>query len=248
MNDRKYCGDGNALIAFLYDDCEPDQRDQIAAHVAHCASCTAEIESLRLTRTRLAAWTPPMSALGFRVNPDPDTRNAATVLTSPRWWARPLPAWAQAAAAVVIFAGGVLLGARAPAGPRADSADAPAPAVAAVSQQDFDALRAEVARLRTAAAPIAPADDQAVLRRASALVDERVRTSEARLERKFVTEIADLADAVNVVRAGDLTRVQSSLSGFQRVVGAEVQANSEAVRYWNQAIRAGQVVPTSLVR
>ena len=173
-----YCTDKAELVAFLYDDCEPGERDRIAAHVANCPDCTAELASLSATRQQLAAWVPPAFAkvasrgdatnqgqsvrpasgphpagkpwaLGFQIDPArmapaldaagqrsagldnldnaaltadgagrrpfsvveggrPDT--ASDVRAVAPWWKQPLPAWAQAAAAVLIFAAGVGFG------------------------------------------------------------------------------------------------------------------------------------------
>src|SRR5437667_367868 len=106
------CGDPSALAGYLYDECEPDERRAIEAHLAVCATCAEEVQALRATRAQLACWAPPNGALGFQVvassrTPAPEP---APVLTSPRWWHRPLPAWAQAAAAVLIFTSGALMG------------------------------------------------------------------------------------------------------------------------------------------
>src|SRR6266498_1495546 len=61
------CGDPAGLITYLYDECEPGERDAIAAHVANCFVCTEELASLGATRTQLASWTPPDAAVGFQI-------------------------------------------------------------------------------------------------------------------------------------------------------------------------------------
>ena len=145
MSETFRCGDNPELVAYLYDDCEPGQREAIAAHLTQCAACAAELASLRATRQQLATWRPPDVALGFRVTRS-DAADETPVLpfaarSAPpeapqclperldgvpqrlperldgapyggaRWWQRPLPAWAQVAAAVAIFASGIALGA-----------------------------------------------------------------------------------------------------------------------------------------
>ena len=70
MNEMNPCGNHEALIAYLYDECEPPERESIAAHVALCALCADEIQSLRDTRAHLGAWSPPSMALGFQITPD----------------------------------------------------------------------------------------------------------------------------------------------------------------------------------
>jgi hypothetical protein len=106
MNDMNPCGNHEALIAYLYDECEPPERESIAAHVALCALCTDEIQSLRDTRAHLGAWSPPSVALGFQIVRT-EADQPGKVLRPAAWWSRPLPAWAQVAAAVVIFAAGM---------------------------------------------------------------------------------------------------------------------------------------------
>ena len=65
MNDMNVCGNHEALVSYLYDECEPAERESIAAHVALCASCTEEIQALRDTRAHLGAWTTPALPFGF---------------------------------------------------------------------------------------------------------------------------------------------------------------------------------------
>src|SRR5688572_28131904 len=100
MNDTFHCEDRDALVAYLYDECDPADRAAIAAHVSHCPACAEEIASLRATRTQLAAWTPPAASLGFQIT-RADQRNEPLPFTARArqagpWWREPLPAWAQA--------------------------------------------------------------------------------------------------------------------------------------------------------
>lgn len=115
MNDTFQCGDPGALVAYLYDECDPSERELIAAHITRCATCASEIDALGATRRTLAAWTPPELALGFQITRAHDVGPAANQparVLEPKiaWWRAPLPAWAQAAAALVIFAAGLSLG------------------------------------------------------------------------------------------------------------------------------------------
>ena len=219
MNAAFHCGDHEALVAYLYDECEPGDRDDIAAHVARCASCAKEIASLRVTRTVLAAWTPPEASLGFQITRT-DAREplAFTPRTRPAgpWWREPLPAWAQVAAAGMIFAAGLTAGSMGR--PPARDAVATAPVQAPIAERTVQTVTepvsaTELARLerrlsalesrpvRNVSASAAPAarsiDEQAILARAQALVDERLAASEERLR----TDIAVLADATSNVDA-----------------------------------------------
>ena len=61
------CGDKNALVAYLCEECEPELRDVISGHLTRCDSCSSEIDGLGWTRRHLEVWTPPMPELGFRM-------------------------------------------------------------------------------------------------------------------------------------------------------------------------------------
>lgn len=96
--------DHGALVAYLYDECDPVERAQVEAHLAVCVRCADEAASFRSVRGALGAWESPQPALGFRVVSDRD-RTAAS-------WRRlaPRPGWGLAAAAGMVLAAGVLLG------------------------------------------------------------------------------------------------------------------------------------------
>lgn len=102
MNQTFRCGDQEALISYLYDECQQDERRAVTAHLATCASCAGDIAALSGVREQMSSWTPPRVSLGFRMT---DDRPSAAA-----WWQRPLPAWAQLAAAAMIFATGLGVG------------------------------------------------------------------------------------------------------------------------------------------
>src|SRR5262245_28965733 len=149
------CGDKNALVAYLYEECEPELRDVISGHLTRCESCSNEVDGLGWTRKRLEVWTPPMPALGFQLPvPVQEVRLP--------WWRAPLPAWAQAAAAIVIFGVGLSVGlARGPvAAPQAASTRQPVAVIPAVSNDSASRsdltqleqrLKAEIAQMRSSA-------------------------------------------------------------------------------------------------
>jgi hypothetical protein len=119
MTETYQCGDHAALVGYLYDDCEPGEREAIAAHITKCAACAGELETLGGVRRQLASWVPPETRLGFRIAPASDepsgvlsfeARERARGATLP-WWQQGLPAWAQLAAAALIFVSGIAIGA-----------------------------------------------------------------------------------------------------------------------------------------
>lgn len=91
--------DNDALVAYLYGECEPQDHERVEAHVAACARCTAEVESFRAVRGSMEAWDVPRPPSGIRVVSERDA------LRGP-WWSFALrPAWGLAAAGVVLGIG-----------------------------------------------------------------------------------------------------------------------------------------------
>ena len=109
------------LIAYLYDDIDAATRASFEAHVSSCAACRAELDGLRGVRRQLAAWAPPerqevvdsrqvavngqqfprLSAVDSR--PSTLDSRLPTVDSRKTSWLPDVPAWAQAAAAVLIL-------------------------------------------------------------------------------------------------------------------------------------------------
>jgi anti-sigma factor RsiW len=245
MTQKFECGDNAALVGYLYGEGEPAERSAIEVHLKRCASCAAEIEALGSTRTLLAAWTPPEADLGFRII----SESRSNVLRPRQWWRQPMPAWAQAAAAVLIFGTGLSLGvvgrnaeetqpvpvAQAPASAPALAAMSPA----AVSPDDLAALeqrlRAEMSQLRTVSVPATPAlaSDARLLAQVRTLIDE----SEQRQRRELALRTAEVVRDVDAQRQFDFARVQRALGQFEGQAGAEFQRQR---RDLNNLIRVSQ--------
>ena len=243
MSQKFECGDNTALVSYLYGEGDPSERNAIEAHLDRCPACAAEVEALGSTRTLLAAWAPPEADLGFRVV----SESRSNVLRPRQWWRQPMPAWAQAAAAVLIFGTGLSLGvvsrnadepqpvtvAEVPAPVQAAAAFAPA----AVSPADLAALeermRAEMSQLRTVAAPASSSSDSQLLAQVRALIDE----SEQRQRRELALRTAEVVRDVDAQREFDFTRVQRALGQFEGQTGAEVQRQR---RDLNNLIRVSQ--------
>jgi hypothetical protein len=208
MNDITRCPSHELLVTYLYDECDPAERDAIAAHLALCASCPEEVQGLRDARVHLAAWSPPAMPLGFQLTRTES--EPSKVLRPAAWWRRPLPAWAQAAAAAVIFAAGMSAGAARSGDPGIENAatrsDTPAAITApvasnTVSRDDFDRLAArlrsvESTQSKFVSLPRTPAgniDEQALLLNFTKLIDERVALS----ERKTIGGLNEIVLALN---------------------------------------------------
>jgi hypothetical protein len=251
--------DGERLVSYLYDESEPAERALVAAHLELCGFCTEEIAALGATREHLAEWRSPDAVLGFQVSrrlagdavlagdagAEPASADVAAAAAPPgrvlrpqRWWVNPLPAWAQLAAAMLIFAAGLSLGAARGVGspgefsaPRADEISAPSvPAVGRVSAsavaapvdeltRDVQLLRGELAAVKLAAVK-APSGrpDPALIRQLQALIEE----SEHRQRNEFTLRAAQLLSDLDAQMRGDLTRIN------QRVTSVEGTANGLA--------------------
>jgi anti-sigma factor RsiW len=241
------CGNHEGLVGYMYDECDPGERAAIDAHLVICAACAAELAALQSTRIQLASWSPPEADLGFAISrpqasgPRPQRAEA--------WFGRPLPVWAQAAAAIVIFAAGLSLGiargtmrdvpssvvATAPAGP-AGAENVTASSLDALERR----LRGEIAQLRPAAATAAaaappstvarggPSDVEGqLLARVRALIDE----SEQRQQRELALRTAQLVRDFDSQRRVDLEQIQRNFGQIEGLAGAEVREQRQMLNY-----------------
>ena len=254
MSETFQCGDNTALVGYLYDECEPAERQAIDAHVGVCAACAAELASLGSTRLQLASWTPPEAELGFQISraQTPGLRApgvsalgtsafGTSALDPGPWYRSPLPAWAQAAAACAIFAAGVWMGvARGTdsigTDPAATVASAPVPAADVASASDLAALeqrlRAEMAQVRIAS-PVTggttaqtPSEAQ-LLTRVRALIEE----SEARQQRDLALRTQQVVRDFDNQRRADLATIQRTFGQMEGQTGAEVRDQREMLNY-----------------
>ena len=96
--------DKEALLAYLYDECGPADREQVEAHMATCRRCADEVQAFRAVRESLDTWTVPEPPLGLRIVSERDASHR------PRWMDVLRPAWGLAAAAGVVLGVGLALG------------------------------------------------------------------------------------------------------------------------------------------
>ena len=241
MNDIFQCGDSTALVAYLYDECAPDEQALIAAHIKGCAACANEIEALSATRRTLASWTPPDLALGFSITREDEPRPAKILEPRIAWWRAPLPAWAQAAAALVIFGAGLSVGAvrnTAPGQPAKTEIVsavpvAAQPAASSVSRDDLAQLearfKAELTQLRsssnTATSVVARGSDEALIAQVKTLIEQ----SEENQRRDFTVRMVDLAGNIETQRRVDLTSVRQQMGLQQGAIGTELRQQREVL-------------------
>jgi hypothetical protein len=231
------------LVAYLYDDLQPDERQSFTAHLGRCRVCRAELDDLRDVRSDLAQWTPPAPARVLTFSPVPARRS--------RVWSAlaEIPAWTQVAAALLVL--GVAVGIAAGIGNfnlRVDESGftvrtgwtatpptAASVAEAAVTRVQSDApWRADLAALETAlrvelqnpgpaARPAAvagdpPADSAAMLRQVRALI----AASESNQRTELALRVAELARDVQAQRNADLQRIRGTFTLLENRTTGEI--------------------------
>jgi anti-sigma factor RsiW len=230
------CGDSAGLIAYAYGECEPAEHASVAAHAAQCPACAGELEAIADTRRLMAGWAPPEVSLGVRVTsetirpawltagaagePGDPSRLLAREAPRPGWWRQPLPAWAQAAAAAMIFAAGLAVGAlRAPATPPADAEASAAVAalearLAAVEQISTErigtargATQQAAAGRQALAVAATPADVTAIMGR----VRSEIASSERRMQGEFAIRLLQVANEMSQQQRLNSDEVQTSI-------------------------------------
>jgi ribosomal protein L29 len=241
MNDIFQCGDSAALIAYLYDECAPDELALITAHIKGCAACANEIDALSATRRTLASWTPPDLALGFQITREDEPRPAKILEPRIAWWRAPLPAWAQAAAALVIFGAGLSVGAVRNTAPEQTATTetvsaipvAAPTAASSVSRDDLAQLeariKAELTHLRSSSNTVTPVgargSDEALIAQVKTLIEQ----SEENQRRDFTVRMVDLAGNIETQRRVDLTSVRQQMGLQQGAIGTELRQQREVL-------------------
>ena len=257
MTELFQCDDKEQLVAYLYDELDELTRRRIDEHLRVCAICTAEVGGLSGVRQELAAWVPPEAELGFAVVPRARDENAAPapVLPPAHGWHLPdVPAWAQAAAAVLVLAAGLAIAnvqvrynadglvvttgwmtrqappaattaTRVPAGAPAPDADW-RPALAALEST----LRGEIRAARTTAAPVNASNVKGTdlpMQRVAQLIEE----SEQRQQRQLALRLTQFNRDLEVQRRSDLVRINQGFGQFEGRAGAEIARQRQMLDY-----------------
>ena len=238
------------LVCYLYGDIGLDERTDFERHLSACATCRNELAELGDVRSGLRSWSPPEPAMhvGSRSMPAEPLRKHAL---------RDLPAWAQAAAAVLLFGLGAGL-----ANVRVTFAsdgiavktgwlrsEQPAAANSRPWQGDLASLEQQLKSelQRTADAMTAVhasrsasserADTEALLRNVRRLV----RDSEQRQQRELALRVAEISRETQVQRQADLVKIDRSLGLIQTTTGRtgmEVMRQQQLLN--NLAVRVSQ--------
>jgi len=263
MSTRFTCDDTETLVAYLYDEIEPVQRDAVARHLVECARCRTELGALGGVRQALAQWSPPAPPLRFSVVqtavPEPAPGNVIRPAV-PAW--QSVPVWAQVAAATLAVAVGaavanvqvrhdaagwtVSTGWMAPAVPGAPAGAAPLaaddawkPALAALAQSLRDELHEREATMRPAATPAATPGTAA--RPASeadtlARVNTLIEASERRQQQELALRLTQFDRDLDLQRRADLVRIDQGIGQLEGRTGAEVARQRQML---DLIVRAG---------
>ena len=257
MSETLLCDDKEQLVAYLYDELDGITRRRLDEHLRVCTACAAEVQALSGVRRELADWTPPEAVLGFSI-----VQAAAPIAPTVRpgrWWAPAgVPAWASAAAAVLVVAAGLAIanlqirygadglvistGWMAPA---ASASTEPAArtgeTAAGVSEASADwrtaladlesSLRDEIRSAR----PSEMAASSTTPSRPSDVTPQRVaewiKQSERRQQQELALRLAQFGRDLEVQRRSDLVRINQGFGQFEGRAGAEIARQRQMLDY-----------------
>jgi hypothetical protein len=247
MSETFLCDDKEQLVAYLYDELDGITRRRIDDHLRVCAACAGEVEALSGVRRELAGWMPPEVALGFTIVQSTPAAEPVSAAPARRWPS--VPAWAQAAAAVLVIAAGLAIAnlqvrygadglvvttgwmtpatarqAPAPAEARAASGAAPEwqPAMAALEAS----LREQIRASRASEAPASRAADLSMQR-----VTDLIAQSERRQQQELALRLAQFGRDLEVQRRSDLVRINQGFGQFEGRAGAEIARQRQMLDY-----------------
>jgi len=259
MSETFICDDKDQLVAYLYDELGADERRRIDEHLRICSACAAEVSGLTHVREELATWAPPDAELGFTiVSASKPAAGQAEVIRPARWWApASVPAWALAAAAVLVVAAGlsianlhvrygaeglvVTTGWMTPSAAPVSVSVTPGrttpvatPSAAADWRPALTALETtlrqeiQAARSGTASAT-APAarDNDLTLQRIAQLIEQ----SERRQQQELALRLTQFGRDLEVQRRSDLVRINQGFGQFEGRAGAEIARQRQMLDY-----------------
>lgn len=246
MSETFSCDDKDQLVAYLYDELDDTARRRMEDHLRICGACSTEVEGLHGVRRELAGWAPPEATLDFVIAPAGALQSPARVVRPARWWApAAVPAWAQAAAAVLVVAAGLGLAnlqirygaeglvvttgwmAPAPSAPPAAAAEDWRPALAALESS----LRREMVAGRAAVATAVPAEAGRAADVTPQRIAELIDQSERRQRRELALRLSQFSRDLEVQRRTDLVRINQGLGQFEGRAGAEIQRQRQMLDY-----------------
>lgn len=254
MNDALCTYDGRrdeVLVAYLYDDIDPAERDAFARHLPACLPCRTELEALSDVRVGLAEWGAPDAAVGVGGTAPRSTLRIVNTGTEvdtrkPTGWRviADAPIWMHAAAAMLVVAASLGLaninvtvskqqGLQLTTGwlgaSRAvvsNASPSPSPATPVTVSSDTQELRAQLAALQQELTQLkaqpAAVDAKVVDAAVSRLVQAELQERDKRLQREISLQVAEMGRDFQVQRQSDLARVDRVLGVYQNRTGMQV--------------------------
>ena len=251
MSNKFTCDDKQTLVSYLYGEIDHLTRQDVDAHLATCAACASEVIALGDARSGLGLWAPPEVELDFTIVKKSELPSAR-VLRPARWW-NTVPAWAQAAAALLVLAAGAaianvqvtsgpggfsvttgwmqpVLSERADRGASGARVEGPAAeewrtALVALEQQ----LRSEIRSTRDQGARVASAPapvDEATISRVRQLIAE----SEQRHERALAMRFVEFTRDQNMQRRADLQNIGRVVGSYDGELMRQRQMINNVIR------------------
>ena len=239
------CDSKELLVGYLYGELDDGERRDFDAHLALCDECREEVAALGATRGLVAMWTPPQADLALRVV----RSESAPVRPAARTW----PAWAMAAAAMLVLGVSAAIAnleirydatgltVRTGWNRPAEVAVAPGAVPSAPGDVDLASLNQRLLDIETAmqraSAPVAATDaagprmsDAELLRRVRQLIGD----AETRQQRELAQVLAQVVRDFDRARRTDLLAIQQGLGQYQGMTNAEIAQQRDML---NQFIR-----------
>jgi len=223
------CDDKQTLVSYLYGEVDHETRQAVDAHLDVCAACAAEVIALGDARSGLGMWVPPDVELDFKIVKKSELP-PANVLRPARWW-NTVPAWAQAAAAILVLAAGAAIAnVQVTSGPQGFSVSTGwmTPAAPALSEP-FDGkaveqrveralvsleqqLRSEIRSTREQETRVAARTpvDEATIRR----VQQLIAASEQRHEQELAMRFVEFTRDMNMQRRADMKMISQGFDDY----------------------------------
>lgn len=220
-----------ALLDYLYEEGDPGERVKVAQHLQQCAPCSVAVLELQSVRGLLAEWTPPEVPLGFKVVQGDAPAPVPMPVHLPVQKSSRSLFWAQAVAAVALFAAGMgasqlrVQYANGALTVRTRAAESAALTEAPVAHSGTDILLRPGSLERVsiaggAAAPTSASADE-MLRRFQGLIDQ----SESRQRRELALRLQDVMNEFDTQRQADMLRVDQNFGQLENQTSTETARN-----------------------
>jgi hypothetical protein len=244
MSIKFTCDDKQNLISYVYGEIDHDTRLAIDAHLSACDACAAEVTALGDVRADIGLWVPPDVELDFTIVKKSQLP-PANVLRPARWWST-VPAWAQAAAAILVLAAGAgVANLHVQSGPEGFTvttgwmARPQAPVLSEPSEREAigrevdgqlaaleQKLRDEMRSTRDTPVAARTPVDEATIRR----VQQMITDSEQRHERALAMRFVEFTRDMNMQRRADMQTITRGLAGYDGELMRQRQMINNVIR------------------